>query len=71
MPNWKNEYRRYHRHRIKTETSERVVIAKKDDHAMDAMRYLVMTFAQIARTRPVPRGISSGATTVGDRKAGY
>jgi hypothetical protein len=71
MRNLQGELRRYHRHRIKTETGDRVVIAKIDDHLMDAMRYLENDWIKIAGLRPVPGGKQRTGALVGDIAAGY
>jgi hypothetical protein len=70
LPNWRGEYRRYHRHLVKTETTEKVIIAKVDDHLMDDMRMLENDWVKIAGTRPVPGGNRS-TVLIGDRAAGY
>jgi hypothetical protein len=70
LPNWRGEYRRYHRHLVKTETTEKVIIAKVDDHLMDAMRMLENDWAKVAGIRPVPGGNRS-SVSIGDRAAGY
>lgn len=71
LVNWRSEFRRYHRHRVKTETTERVVIAKIDDHLMDSMRMLENDWLKVASLRPVKGARRSGAAGVGDRAAGY
>lgn len=45
LSNWLTEFRRYHR-------NEKGVIVKKNDHAMDASRYLVMTANEILQIPP-------------------
>lgn len=71
LANWQWEFRRYHRHRVKTDTTERVVVAKIDDHLMDAMRMLENDWLKIAATRPVGGTKRPGASPVGDVAAGY
>lgn len=51
LHNWLTEFRRYHR-------NEKGVIVKKNDHAMDASRYLVMTAKEILQTPPQRGGRS-------------
>lgn len=67
------ERRLYHRAKKKDENGvERVKIVKKNDHLMDAMRYLIMKFEDVAIVKP-PTG-SSGRTSglaIADRNAGY
>lgn len=56
------EYRIYRR-------DERGRIIKENDHLMDALRYLIMTWAKIATVQAPPTVI--GRTMIGDREAGY
>lgn len=49
---WFTEFRRYHR-------NEKGVIVKKNDHALDATRYLVMSASEILQIPPQPRRTSS------------
>jgi hypothetical protein len=46
LPNWLREYRIYRR-------DEKGKVVKENDHAMDAMRYLIMTGMQHAATPPM------------------
>lgn len=57
------EYRQYHR-------DERGRIVKKDDHGLDAMRYLRMSGRPVARVKPVDRTIH-GVSSIVDERAGY
>jgi len=58
----KKEYRIYRR-------NEKGLIVKQNDHAMDALRYLVMTIQDIAKTRPVKK--QNLRSTVADKMVGY
>lgn len=58
------EYRLYRR-------DENGKIVKKDDHLLDALRYIVMTFDQIARVRPVEMAEGTPYTGPADAIAGY
>lgn len=46
--NWRNEWRLYRR-------DEKGKVVKENDHALDAGRYLVMSGAAVAQTKPVKR----------------
>lgn len=60
-----SEYRLYRR-------DEHGRIVKKNDHLMDALRYAVVMFNQIARHRPAERDApASTAARVADTRAGY
>ncbi len=50
---WRNEYSRYHKIRVETLTGIKSAVVKKDDHLMDATRYLCMS--GIARMKTKPR----------------
>lgn len=54
LTNWLNEFRLYRTEKRRTATGEQVVIVKKNDHLMDAMRYAVHTqglfTARVSRT---------------------
>lgn len=65
------EYRLYRRAQKTDENGvTRTKIVKKNDHLMDALRYLVMTWAAIARTKP--NDTFAGQTSqAADRLAGY
>lgn len=52
LPNWLREYRTYRRAERTNELRTKVEIVKKNDHCMDATRYLVMTGMVHARTAP-------------------
>ena len=52
LPNWLAEFRIYRRVERQTELGQKVSIVKENDHLMDAMRYLIMTGMQHARTAP-------------------
>lgn len=56
------EYRIYHR-------DEKGVIVKQNDHALDALRYGVMTFDKIAKVKPVDE--KTQRTSIADKLAGY
>jgi hypothetical protein len=62
MGNLLGEYRHYRR----DETGN---IVKKNDHAMDAMRYLILMFDEIATPAPIERN-GLIRPMIGDRKAG-
>lgn len=66
MRNIESEYRLYRR-------GENGKVVKKNDHLMDALRYAVMTFSEIAQVRPsLLTQVSDGAGMGGaDRTAGY
>ena len=57
LQSWLSEYRLYHR-------DEKGKVVKKDDHLMDAMRYLVFSGLDVADTEPAKR--KSGIFTVGN-----
>jgi len=48
---------------------EKGAVVKKNDHLMDAKRYLVMGFTDVAKTRPV--AVRRGPAQFGDRVVGY
>jgi hypothetical protein len=62
LTNTKDEYRVYQR-------DERGRIVKKNDHLMDALRYLVMSGKAVASVQPVEH--ATPAVLIGDVKAGY
>lgn len=62
------EYHRYHR---EEEDDGRSKIVKKDDHVLDALRYMVMGFKARFSTRPAPRNDRENFRVVGDSLAGY
>ncbi len=49
---------------------EKGAIVKKNDHAMDALRYLVMTLGKIMQTAPVPK-VAGPGFAIADSTAGY
>jgi len=49
LTNWLREFRRYHRDDKGTRK-----IVKRDDHLMDATRYLVVSGRPLMRTKPKP-----------------
>lgn len=63
LQNTAKEYRLYRR-------DEKGKIVKKFDHAMDAVRYGVMEFDNIAKVRPVQKSFGGGFRAA-DSKAGY
>lgn len=65
LRNTENEYMRYHR-----EEDPPFKVVKAEDHAMDALRYLVLNVKEILRVRPVERS-ATRATLVADGTAGY
>lgn len=66
-----DEYRLYRRERKINEFGvERYIIIKKNDHLMDTLRYLVMTFDSIKATKPAPAH-SNMVTGAGDSIVGY
>jgi hypothetical protein len=62
LQNWRAEHRLYRR-------DEKGHIVKANDHLMDAMRYLIVSGLNIAKTKPVPKPVSG--PMLGDSKAGY
>ena len=50
LPNWLREFRKYHR-----DDKGSGKIVKRDDHLMDATRYLIISGRQSMRTKPQPR----------------
>jgi hypothetical protein len=65
LQNWQREYRLYRR-------DEKGKVVKKDDHLMDATRYLVMSGREHAITQPVAKQFTGpGSAAGGDRRAGY
>lgn len=52
LPNWLTEFRTYRRVEKSNELGTRTTIVKKNDHLMDAMRYLIMTGMQHAMIEP-------------------
>lgn len=70
LNNYFGEYRTYRRE-IKTNEYgvKRPIIVKSNDHLMDAKRYLIMEFNNIARTKPadfiLPSSIGPADTTTG------
>lgn len=64
LTNWFNEFRFY----IRDEKTGKVV--KKDDHALDATRYLVMSITKMV-TRPVAKAPAAASFQPTDRRAGY
>lgn len=65
------EYRRYRRETKADENGvERTKVVKKDDHCMDAMRYLVMTWPRIAKVKPADGAVGEGWKAA-DQLAGY
>lgn len=64
MTNWQDEYKFYRR-------DEHGKIIKKDDHLMDAMRYLIIEFDKIASVRMPDTETQMNYRPVGDRRTGY
>lgn len=62
LANFEAEYRLYQR-------DKNGKVVKKNDHLMDAMRYLVMTWADVAGL--VPGGAAGSGYVAADRQAGY
>jgi len=58
------EYRFYRR-------DEDGKIIKANDHALDALRYGVVTGLNIAKVRPPKGSPTGGSAAGGDRRAGY
>lgn len=72
LTNTLNERRLYHRAKKLDENGvERVKIVKKNDHLMDAKRYLIMKFEAVAIVRPPVEGARSSGLAVADPNAGY
>ena len=63
LRNWRMEHRLYRR-------DEKGAIVKKNDHLMDATRYLIMSGIRRATTKPVAR-IATGVSPIADRLGGY
>lgn len=63
LGNWFDEYRLYHR-------DEKGKIVKKNDHLMDATRYLVMSIPQMI-VRPAPNTMATSSFRPLDRGTGY
>lgn len=63
LRNWLGEHRLYRR-------DEKGAIVKKNDHLMDATRYLVMSGLRYATTKPIPK-FPSNDTVIADRVGGY
>jgi hypothetical protein len=62
--NWLAEFRLYRR-------DEHGAIVKKNDHLMDATRYLAMTGLALAIVQPARLAPGTGAAMIGDQSAGY
>lgn len=58
----RTEYRIYRR-------NEKGLIVKENDHALDALRYLVMTITEVASTPPIKK--TKSQRSVADRTVGY
>jgi len=69
LANTQVEYRNYRRE--ERGKDGRVVVVKKLDHLMDALRYLVMTWPSIARVKPPERRRNAAAGQAVDKRAGY
>lgn len=63
LQNLKAEYQMYRR-------DEHGKVIKAHDHLMDAMRYLIMTWAKVASVQPVARAVT-GSSFISDATAGY
>ena len=68
LQNLQAEYRNYRREERGKDA--KVVVVKKFDHALDSLRYAVMTWPAIRRVKPMDRR-HNAASGVGDRRAGY
>jgi hypothetical protein len=55
LSRWRTEFGRYHRKKVETVFGIKDKIVKKDDHLMDASRYLVVSGIPIARVKPKPK----------------
>lgn len=64
MQNFLEEYRNYHR-------DENGKIVKEDDHALDAGRYLCMTWQDVARVKPATSEDLPSAFRPSDQLTGY
>lgn len=62
LQQWRREHMFYRR-------DDKGAIVKKDDHLMDATRYLIMSGLKVARVRPVQ--MLGGGTNIADSKVGY
>lgn len=68
----RSEYERYRRVEVGSEkTGQTSKIVKKDDHAMDALRYLRRSGRAVAKVKPVRQVSGAMAGVVGDRLTGY
>ncbi len=52
LKRWQNEFGRYHRKKKETEFGVTSKVVKKDDHEMDATRYMVVSGIQRAKVKP-------------------
>lgn len=71
LHNTANEYRLYRREKKTTDLSEKIVVVKKKDHAMDALRYGVVEFGSIAIVRPSGDEFTAPGFRPVDKRAGY
>lgn len=72
LTNTANEYRLYRRQRKQSDFTDTVEIVKKKDHLMDAGRYAVVEFQNIAGVKPqIEHEQLGGGFTAVDKRAGY
>lgn len=62
LQQWRREHMFYRR-------DDKGAIVKKDDHLMDATRYLIMSGLKVARVKPVQ--MMGGGTNIADSRVGY
>jgi len=62
LQQWRREHMFYRR-------DDKGAIVKKDDHLMDATRYLIMSGLKVARVKPVQ--MMGGGTNIADTRVGY
>lgn len=71
MPSAQFEYMKYRREEKVTDVSKTVKIVKKDDHLMDALRYGVVEFENIARVKPIDRNEFGQGWQPANNRTGY
>ncbi len=55
LSRWRSEYNRYHRITKETEIGLQSVIVKRDDHCLDATRYMCVSGIDRFKTKPAPQ----------------
>lgn len=70
--NLHEEYRLYRRQKKTTDFSEKVEVVKKKDHALDALRYGVVEFNNVAIVKPATgHEPLNGSWQAADKRTGY